>query len=208
MFSNDHVHNLFWLKGRAQNNLAKLLLAKALLLKHARTCFLLLKIWLAHTNRAKVLSSTFWHVQRAKCFLLKRVKTCSKAFLLFARLMCVSCIFNKRKHVLAKALLPKASLLDWSAPGLRQNVRKLYAHMFSRISFGHHNHLYHIRLVRMNVWVNGMWARSSLMFVLSWSWPGIELIILPKKALHILVWSERVSTWSKVNSLSRQVATL
>ena len=30
--------------GRAQTNLAKLLLAKALLLKHARTCFLLLKI--------------------------------------------------------------------------------------------------------------------------------------------------------------------
>ena len=57
--------------GRAQTNLPKLLLAKALLLKHARTCFLLLKILLAHTNEqeAKVLSSTFWHVQRAKCFL-------------------------------------------------------------------------------------------------------------------------------------------
>ena len=30
------------------------------------------------------------------------------------------------------------------------NVRKLQAHMVPRISFGHHNHPYHIRLVRMN----------------------------------------------------------
>ena len=49
------------LKGRAQTNLAKLLLAKALLLKLARTCFLLLKIRLAHTNRAKS-KSIFEHV--------------------------------------------------------------------------------------------------------------------------------------------------
>ena len=96
---------------------SKAVFGKALLLKHARTCFLLLKIWLAYTNRAKS-KSTFehvWHVQRTTCFLLKRAKTCSKAFLLFARLMCASRIFNKRKHVLAKALLPKAALLDWSA---------------------------------------------------------------------------------------------
>ena len=33
--------------------------------------------------------------------------------------MCASRILNKRKHVLAKALLPKAALLDWPAPGLR-----------------------------------------------------------------------------------------
>ena len=39
---------------RAQTNLAKLLLAKALLLKHARTCFLLLKIRHgAHQSRKK-----------------------------------------------------------------------------------------------------------------------------------------------------------
>ena len=73
------------------------------------------------SKTAKVLSNMFWHMQRAKCFLLnvpKLAKTCTKAFLLFAWLMCASHIFNKRKHVLAKALLPKAALLDWSAPGL------------------------------------------------------------------------------------------
>ena len=84
-----HVWQMSQLLGRTQTNLAKLLLAKALLLKHARTCFLLLKIWLAYTNRAKS-KSNFWHVQRAKWFLLNRAKTCSKAFLLFARLMCAS----------------------------------------------------------------------------------------------------------------------
>ena len=34
--------------------------------------------------------------------------------------MCASRVFNKRKHVLAKALLQKAALVDWSAPGLRK----------------------------------------------------------------------------------------
>ena len=62
----------------------------------------------------------FWHLQLAKSFLLKRAKSARKHFCFFARLMCASRIFNKRKHVLAKALLPKAALLDWSAPGLRQ----------------------------------------------------------------------------------------
>ena len=57
-------------------------------------------------------------MQRAKCFLLKRTRTCSKAFLLFARLMYSSRMFNKRKQVLAKAHLPKAALLEWSEPGL------------------------------------------------------------------------------------------
>ena len=46
-------------------------------------------------------------------------KRARKHFLLFARLMCASLIFNKRKGVLAKALLPKAALLDLSAPGLK-----------------------------------------------------------------------------------------
>ena len=55
-------------------------------------------------------------MQRAKCFLLKRAKTCSKALLLLLD-WCAPCpIFNKRKHVLAKALFPKAALLYWSAP--------------------------------------------------------------------------------------------
>ena len=57
-------------------------------------------------------------MQRAKCFLLKRAKKCSEEFLLFARLICASRIFNKTKHVLAKVLLPKAALLDWYVPGL------------------------------------------------------------------------------------------
>ena len=102
--------------GRAQTNLAKLLLAKTLLLKHARTWFLLLKIWLALTNRTKS-KTTFEHVlacATSKMLSAKSAKMLSKAFLLFARLMCTSRIFNKRKHVLAKA-----ALLDCSAPGLR-----------------------------------------------------------------------------------------
>ena len=54
-------------------------------------------------------------VQRAKCFLLNRAR---KHFC-FLLDWCASChIFNKRKHVLAKAILPKAALLDWCAPGL------------------------------------------------------------------------------------------
>ena len=106
--------------GRAQTNLAKLLLAKALLLKRAFFC----TTWRTPIEqKAKVLSSTFWHVQLAKCFLVKRAKMCSKAFLLFARLMCASRIFNKRKHVLAKTLFPKATLLDWSAPVLNLTLQ-------------------------------------------------------------------------------------
>ena len=58
-------------------------------------------------------------MQRAKCFLLKTCQNMLEG--LFARLMCACRIFNKRKHVLAKALLPKAALLDSSAPGLTRN---------------------------------------------------------------------------------------
>ena len=63
------------LYGRAQTNLAKLLLAKALLLKCARTSFLLLKIWLAHTNRAKS-KSTFEHVLACATSKMLSAKTC------------------------------------------------------------------------------------------------------------------------------------
>ena len=69
----------------------------------AKTCFLLLKIRLAHINRAKS-KNGFEHVL-ARCsrkhLLVARAKTCSKVLLLFARLVCASHIFNKRKHVRA-----------------------------------------------------------------------------------------------------------
>ena len=86
-------------------------------------------------QKAKVLFSTF----KAR----KRAKTCSKAFLLFARLMCASRIFNKRKHVLAKALLPKAALLDWSAPGLRHVPGKVRPHPSPGIIGHHHKRSFH-----------------------------------------------------------------
>ena len=87
----------------------------------AKTCFLLLKIRLAHINLAKS-KNAFEHVLAGSSLVVARAKTCSKVLLLFARLVCTSHIFNKRntyEHVLAKALLPKAALLDWSAPGLK-----------------------------------------------------------------------------------------
>ena len=89
----------------------------------AETCFLLLKIRLAHINRAKsknafeYVLSPFSRKHFARCTCQK----CSKVVLLFAPLVCANHIFNKRKHVLAKALLPKAALLDWSAPGLKED---------------------------------------------------------------------------------------
>ena len=50
-------------------------------------------------------------------------KTCQNVLVnIFCSLLdcCAPCgIFNKRKHVLAKAPLQKADLLDWSASGLR-----------------------------------------------------------------------------------------
>ena len=56
---------------------------------------------------AKVLSSTVWHVQRPKCVLLKRAKTCPKAFLLFARLMCASRILTKESTFQQKRFCQK-----------------------------------------------------------------------------------------------------
>ena len=72
-------------------------------------------------DRASLLHRKQWsgQVQRAKCFLLKRAR---KHFC-FLLDWCAPCrLFNKRKHVLAKALLPKAALLDWSAPSLRSRT--------------------------------------------------------------------------------------
>ena len=69
----------------------------------AKMCCLLLKIRLAHINRAKskMLSSTFWHVLAESILFVARAKTCLKVLLLFAQLVCTSHIFNKRKHVRA-----------------------------------------------------------------------------------------------------------
>ena len=55
--------------------------------------------------------STFEHVLAHATSKMLSAKMCSKAFLLFARLMCASRIFNKRKQVLAKVLLPKSSFV-------------------------------------------------------------------------------------------------
>ena len=66
----------------------------------------------------KYFRARFGTCNEENAFFMKRAKMCSKAFLFFVRLMCPTRIFNKRKRVLAKALLPKAALLDWSAPGL------------------------------------------------------------------------------------------
>ena len=71
------------------------------------------------SKKQKYFRARFGTCNEENAFFLKRAKMCSKAFLLFAWLMCASRIFNKRKHILAKALLPKAALPDWSAPSLR-----------------------------------------------------------------------------------------
>ena len=66
----------------------------------AKTCFLLLKIRLAHINRAKS-KNAFENVVAllaGSILLAARAKTCSKVLLLFARLVCASHIFSKRKH--------------------------------------------------------------------------------------------------------------
>ena len=49
--------------------------------------------------------------------------------------MCASHIFNKRKHVLAKALLPKAALLDWSAPGLTVKFMEIFFFLVKKWSY-------------------------------------------------------------------------
>ena len=87
------------------------------------------------SKKQKYFRACFGTCNEENAFFLKRAKMCSKAFLLFARLMCGSRIFNKRKHVLAEALLPKAALLDWSAPGLTVNkMSSAYAmHCFNLV---------------------------------------------------------------------------
>ena len=67
------------------------------------------------------------HSRKHFCFLLDWYAPCR--------------IFNKRKHVLAKALFQKAALLDWSAPGVRvsghlqiQYLYKLIGVLYSLIN--------------------------------------------------------------------------
>ena len=64
----------------------------------AKTCFLLLKIPLAHINcaKSKIALSTF---QKESILLIACAKMCSKILLLFARLVCTSHIYNKIKHI-------------------------------------------------------------------------------------------------------------
>ena len=62
-----------------------------------------------------MLLSTFWHVLAESILLIARAKNVID--------WCVPVISLTKEstfeHVLTKALLPKAALLDWSAPGLR-----------------------------------------------------------------------------------------
>ena len=82
----------------------------------------------------------------------------------------------------------------------KTNVKKLYAAppMVPRTSFDHHNHPYHVRLVTMNEWVNGIVFNvcvvSEVAPALSWSfiWGGPPCFCVVKK----------VCMWSKVNPLS------
>ena len=69
----------------------------------AKTCFLLLKIRLAHikSKKQKCFRARFGTFLPESILLIARAKTCSKVLLLFARLVCASQIFNKRSHVRA-----------------------------------------------------------------------------------------------------------
>ena len=68
---------------------------------------------MAHTNlaKAKMLSNTFWHVLAESILLVALGQTIAFCE---AKLLCL-----KENLLRAKALLQKAALLDWSAPGLR-----------------------------------------------------------------------------------------
>ena len=71
-----------------------------------------------------MLSNTFWHVLAESILLVARAKTCSKVAYFCVLLDWCAPVISLTKestfeHVLAKALLPKAALLDWSALGLK-----------------------------------------------------------------------------------------
>ena len=92
----------------------------------AKTCFLLLKIRHgAHqsSKKAKMLSSTFWHVLAGSILLVALGQTIAfgeaKKLRLKANLLRAKAFLPKVNLLLAKALLQKAALLDRSAPGLK-----------------------------------------------------------------------------------------
>ena len=69
-----------------------------------------------------MLSSTFWHIFAENILLVARAKRARKYFCFLLDWSAPFISLTKEstfEHVLAKALLPKAALLDWSAPGLR-----------------------------------------------------------------------------------------
>ena len=79
----------------------------------AKTCFVLLKIRLAHqsSKKQKCFRARFGMLAES-ILLVALAETCSKLLLLFARLVCTSHIFNKRKHVracLSKSAFAKSS---------------------------------------------------------------------------------------------------
>ena len=86
----------------------------------AKTCFLLLKIRLAHINRAKSKNAFEYILARfsRKHFVRCTCQNILESTFAFCSIGVRQSYLNKRKHVLAKVLLPKAALLDWSAPGL------------------------------------------------------------------------------------------
>ena len=83
---------------------------------------------MAHTNlaKAKMLSSTFWHVLAESILLVALGQTIAfrEAQMLYlkANLLRAKTLLPKVNLLLAKALLQKAALLDWSAPGLTVSV--------------------------------------------------------------------------------------
>ena len=72
-----------------------------------------------------MLSSTFWHVLAESILLVafgQTIALCEAWMLcLKANLLRVKALLPIVNLLLAKALLQKAALLDWSAPGLREN---------------------------------------------------------------------------------------
>ena len=92
--------------GRAQTNLAKLLLPKDTTGAHQSS------------KKQKCFRARFSRKHFARCT-CQNVLESTFAFLLDWCVPVISLIKeNTFEHVLAKALLPKAALLDWSAPGL------------------------------------------------------------------------------------------
>ena len=73
-------------------------------------------------QKAKMLSSTFWHVLAESILLVALGQTIAfceaKMLCLKANLLRAKALFSKVNLLLTKALLRKAALLDWSAPGL------------------------------------------------------------------------------------------